>query len=221
MDIAYKIAGLVSFLVLIVGLTISNIHKDKRDMFPIRLYLILATIVYVVNIFDFLVRNAITEKLNQIVLNIFSIFEISLIYTFLFARIKRIRFRNLMVAFYFTYILICLTVWTTSKIAIFSFLPGLFGFEDLFITIPCLFYIYEILKSDLSFDLKSDPNFIVTCGILFYYSVTAPCYFGWLTLYYLSPGFDKIIILLDNIFFIMLNFSFMKAYLCRIPKHQQ
>src|SRR5450755_1686878 len=102
MDIAYKIAGLVSFLVLIVGLTISNIHKDKRDMFPIRLYIILATIVYVVNIFDFLVRNAITEKLNQIVLNIFSIFEISLIYTFLFARIKRIRFRNLMVAFYFT-----------------------------------------------------------------------------------------------------------------------
>ena len=83
----------------------------------------------------------------------------------------------------------------------------LYGFESLLIIIPCLFYIYELLKSNLLISLKSDANFISTCGLLFYFSISIPTYFSWYTLYYLSPGFDKILtILIIVMLYVTYNF---------------
>ena|GEM_PF-1111047 len=221
MDLAHRIIAFLSFLTLIIAFILSIIYRKKKGLFQIKLYIILSIVVTIIDIFFFLFKNGSPQKIDQAVINIASIFEVSLIYNFLFVRIKRKIFRISMIVFFIVYLSICTAVWTISKIAFYSFIPDIFGFEGLLITIPCLFYIYEILMSDLHINLNSDSNFIVTCGLLFYFSVSIPNYFSWYTLYYLSPGFEKILVILNISCFIILNISFMKAYLCPLPDQQQ
>ncbi|HEY1871058.1 MAG TPA: hypothetical protein VGG71_08370, partial [Chitinophagaceae bacterium] len=119
------------------------------------------------------------------------------------------------------YISLCAFLWIIKKNYFFSFTPDLFGIENILVLIPCLLNIIEILKSDLKTDLKYDPNFIVTCGLLFYFSISIPTFFSWGALYYLVPGFEKILIMTNTTCSILLIVSFMKAYLCLIPDLKQ
>ena len=121
---------------------------------------------------------------------------------------------------FFLYISICVLCWLINDRLFYSFTPDLLGVEGLLITGYCLFYIYEILRSDINTDLKTDANFIVTCGILFYFSLSVPTYFSWYNLHYLAPGFEKITILANSIFYTILFISFIKAYLCPVPNRK-
>jgi hypothetical protein len=221
MELAYKIAAFLSFVTLVIAFILSLIHREKKDLFQIKLYIAISIVVSLIDIFCFLFENNLSQKIEPAALNFTSLFEISLIYNFLYARIKGTNFRISIIIFFIIYLLTCTLIWTIHKSWIFSFIPDLFGIEGLLITIPCLFYIYEILKSDLHTDIRSDSNFIVTCGILFYFSVSTPIFFSWYILYYLSPGFSKILITSNSVFYIILIISFMKAYLCPIPDQQQ
>jgi hypothetical protein len=221
MDFAYKITVFISFLALITAFALSIVNREKKDLFQIKLYILISIVVTIIDIFCLLAENNISRKIEPAALNIASLFEISLIYNFLFIRIKGSNFRVSIIIFFIIYLSTCTLIWTINKSSIFSFIPVLFGIEGLLITIPCLFYIYEILKSDLHIDIKSDSNFVVTCGILFYFSVSTPIFFSWYTLYYLSPGFNQILIMSNIICYIILIISFMKAYLCPIPDQPQ
>ena len=108
--------------------------------------------------------------------------------------------------------------WILNHRIFFSFTPDLLGVEGILITTCCIYYIFEILKFDMNVDLKSDANFIATCGILFYFSLSIPTYFSLYNLHYLAPAFEKITILANSIFYTILFISFMKAYICPIPK---
>jgi len=221
MDSANKIADLLSFLTTIVALIIILTRKKRKDLIQIKLYIILVFIVNVIDIILFLYKNEFSNKIESAIVNIDSILEMSLLYSLLYNRITGMKFRIAMIIFYSIYLLICAFLWTSDKIMFVSFTPFLFGIEDLLITIPCLFYIHEILNSDLTIDLKSDSSFIATCGILFYFSISTPCCFSWYTLYYLSPGFEKILMFSNLICFTLLIISFMKAYLCPLPETQR
>ncbi len=82
----------------------------------------------------------------------------------------------------------CSSYWIIiDKEFIFLFDPMLFGIEGILLLIPCLFYIFELLKSNLVIDLKSNPNFISTCGC--YFTLVSQSQFGSAGIIYItSPG---------------------------------
>jgi hypothetical protein len=218
MEIANQIVNWLSLVTIIITFVISLLYQDRKNLLPIQLYIIVSLVVNLtLNIFDILPLKSTYKNIEQVSFNIYSLLEISLIYYFLFIRIKGKGFHITMLIAFLIFISICIVGWSLSNKLFFSFAPDLSGIEGLLITVACLFYIYEILKSDLHVDLKSDANFIVTCGILFYFSVSIPTYFSWFNLHYMAPGFQKIIILTNSIFYTILFISFMKAYLCPIP----
>jgi|SRR5450432_1083487 len=221
MDLAISIEGWISLTILTIAFIISLIHRGKKDLLPIQLYIVVSIILNLFsNILNFLPENGTYKHIGESSVNTHSILEIFFIYTFLYLRIRSIKFRNTMIIFFIFYISICLILWTHFN-SFGSFLPDLFGIEGILIIIPSLIYIYEIFKSDLVLDFKSDANFIVTCGILFYFSITTPICFCWYNLYHIALGFNKILIFSISIFFMILIISFMKAYLCPIRNLQQ
>jgi hypothetical protein len=170
----------------------------------------------VAKVFDYNSKNSNHYYVGEVVLNIFSLLEISLLYYFFLTRIKNHKLRITIIFFLITYYSTCILLWTNRENSFYAFSPDLFGIECLLIVIPCFFYIYEILNSDLSINLNSDPNFIITCGILFYFSISAPSYFSWYNLSLMAPNILRILLLSNSIFYAILFFSFMKAYICTI-----
>ena len=218
METANQITDWFSLFVIIVAFVISVRHRDKKDLLPIQIYIIVSFLFnFIAKFFDIYPKNSTYNHIGEVSLNIFSILEIGVLFYFLFVRIKSEKFRIATIIFFITYLSTCLIFWTTNENSFFTFSPDLFGIECLLITITCLLYIYEILKSDLPINLNSDTSFIVTCGILFYFSICIPSYFSWYNLRLLVPGFARILILFNSMFYTILFFSFMKAYLCSTP----
>jgi hypothetical protein len=221
MEIANQIINWLSLVAIIIAFAISILRQNRKKLFPIKLYIIVSIVANtILNIFDTLPFKISYKNIEQVSFNIYSLLEISLIYYFLYIRIKGKGFRITMLITFLIFISICIMGWALNSILFFSFAPDLSGVEGLLITIACLFYIYEILKSELEIDLKSNANFIVTCGILFYFSMSIPTYFSWYNLHYMAPGFQKIIIFTNSIFYTILFISFMKAFICPIPNQK-
>jgi hypothetical protein len=221
MIIANKIFEWVAQITFLFALLLSLTYRKRKELFPIQLYIILFLTISLLNVILSAFNTYQYKNIESASMNIFSLIEISLIYYFLLDRITGDKSRLLIKIFWFLYISICGLFWISNKESFFLFAPDLFGIESILIIIPCLIHIYEILKSNLTINLNHDPNFIVTCGILFYHSILIPTFFSWYILYYLSPGFEKILIMTNLICSIFLIISFMKAYLCPIPDQQQ
>jgi hypothetical protein len=221
MELAITITDWILFLSIIASFAISLKHREKKDLLPIQLYIIVSLIVNaILKFIEISSTFKQNEKVESALINIYSILEITILYYFFLKRIRRIGFRISLIMFYLFYLFTCITLWTIRSEGIFLYAPNLFGIEGLLLTIPCFFYIFEIVKSDKYVDLKFSANFIVTCGILFYFGITIPAYFSWYNLYCMDPRFDKIVIISNYIFYTLLFISFMKAYLCIIPKRQ-
>jgi hypothetical protein len=222
MESIINIVDWFAIIIIFITVVVSLIQRKRKALFPIQLYIILSLSLNLLSkFFTFLPEVYNAKNLEQLIFNINSVVEIFLIYCFLYIRIKGKGFRMSMIILFLAYVSICTIFWQFKKDAIFYFAPALFGIEDLLIIVPCIFYIYEIMKSDLKMALKSDSYFIVTCGILFYFSISIPSNLAWYDLNIISPGFDKILLLSNNIFYTILILSFMKAFLCPIQEQQQ
>jgi hypothetical protein len=218
MDFAINLSEWLNIIIILVTFIISIIRREKKDLFPIQLYIIASLVNNVIlKIYDFVPNNYPYFKITSVATNIYSLIEISLLYFFLYKIIRSKRFRILMIIFYLIYFSICFLRWVLNN-EIFRATPSLFGIENIFLTIACLFYIYEIIKSDNYLDFKTDSKFLVTCGMLFYFSITTPFFFSITHL--ALKGLFYIIILFNMMFYILLYISFMKAYLCSIPTHK-
>lgn len=221
MDIATDITYWISLISIITSLVVSFIYRKKKDLLPIQVYIIVSFIVNgALKVVEILSMEKQFEEFESALVNIYSILEISIIYYYFFKIISRREFRTLMRFFLLIYFSTCSILWYFEAKGIYNFAPNLFGLEGLLITIPCFFYIYEIFRSDLRIDLISNSNFIVTCGILFYFGVTIPSYLSWYNLYYVAPEALKITIISNYSFYALLFFSFSKAYLCIIPQQK-
>jgi len=222
MEIANQITDWFSLLVIIAALIISFIYRKKRELLSIRIYIIVSFVFNLIaKIFDYYSKNPAHQHISEVALNIFSLLEISILYFFLYKRIKGRKFRKAIIVFFIFYFAVCIIFWIEKKSSFYSFSPDLFGIECLLLTIPCFFYLYEILNSDTTANLSSNSNFIITCGILFYFSISVPSYFSWYNLRLTAPGILRILILSNSLFYTILFFSFMKAYLCTTPNQKQ
>jgi hypothetical protein len=222
METANQITDWLTLTTIVATFIISIKFKNNNDLQPIKLYVFLSVIFNLtIKITDILHQTNLVVNIAHIALNVFSILEFTLIYYFLYMRIESVQFRKFMVVSFIIYISFCSIIWITLPDTFISFIPPLFGIEGLLITIPCFFYIYEILRSDLIVNLNSDANFIITCGTLFYFCVSIPTYLSWHNLFYLTPGVDKLLLLSNSIFYALLFISFMKAFVCNIPAQKQ
>jgi hypothetical protein len=218
METAIHISNWLSLTVMVTVFFFTFRYPDRKNLILIKIYIILSIVVnLIMNVLDSFFPQSDHRNFEQAVFNICCLLEISLIYYFLLNKIKGKWFRAISSISFFLYIFICILFWLLNNRIFYSFTPVLLGFESLLITGYCLFNIYEILKSEVIINLKTDANFIVTCGILFYFSLSVPTYFSWYNLHYLAPSFEKITIFANSIFYTVLFISFMKAYLCPIP----
>jgi hypothetical protein len=216
-----KFIETTSLIFTLAALFISIIYRNRRHILPIQLYIISCVITIIIDLTWSIFAKNYSQHLLCAIQNIQTVFEIILIYYFFYARLQRKAFRHTLIIFILIFLIFCCIFWVKKEHSFFSFAPALLGVEGLLITIASLLYLYEILINDLVVDLKSNSNFIIACGILFYFSITVPIFFSWYTLYYLSPGSDITLTIINQICFTILIISFMKAYLCPIPNQQQ
>lgn len=213
MDLTIKIVDWVFFLTIIASFVVSIRRRGNKDLRPIQVYIFLSvlinTILKLMELFS--LKNVNSESS---LINIFSIFEISILYYYFFQRISRVRFRAFLKFLLSVYFITCIIFWVVKYKGVSFYSPILFGFEGILIVIACFFYILEIIRSDTYIDLKADKHFIVSCGVLFYFGITIPSYLGLYNLYYLDPIFFKLVIVSNYIFYIFLFITIMKAFLC-------
>ena len=221
MDIATNITYWIYLFSITTSLVVSFINGKKKDLVPIQVYIIVSFLVNgALKVAEILSIEKQFDEAESAIVNIYSILEISILYYYFFKRISRREFHISMRIFLLIYYSACSILWYFEAKGIYYFSPFLFGLEGLLITIPCFFYIYEIFRSDLRIDLRSNSNFIVTCGILFYFGVTIPSYLSWYNLYNVAPEALKVTIILNYSFYTLLFISFSKAYICTVPQQK-
>ena len=222
MDLAIDITQWLLLLSIIAAFLISSIFRRNRELRPMQLYIILLLVVNVImKLLPHVSKPELYKYLSTSIINLFSVLEIIIIYYFIYFKIKRILLRVLMVLLLISFLSICAIFWTVKKNTFFAFAPDLFGLECFLITIPCLFYVFEILRTEYYIDLKSNAKFIITCGLLFNFSLLVPIYFSWYTLFQINSDFNKILNFLSILFSSILALVFVKAYLCPITVQKQ
>jgi hypothetical protein len=222
MDLAIKIADWIFFLSIIASFVVSLVYREKKDLRPIQLYIVLSIVINAsLKLMELLPISYQNKNTETALINIFSILEISVLYYYFFRRISRKAFRNSMRVLLSIYLITCISLWVVKQKGIFFYSPVLFGFEGILLTIACILYILEILKSDSYVVLKANEHFIISCGILFYFGITTPSYLGLYNIYYIDSIFFKFVIISNYIFYTLLFITIMKAYLCITTKPLQ
>jgi hypothetical protein len=148
--------------------------------------------------------------------SVFVVLEIAIINSFLFSKMRKHNFRILTALCSVLFYIACSILWFNHPDAFFANVPSLFGIEGIFIAIPSLLLIYEILKSDLTVDLNLNPNFIIASGLLFYFGLSVPIFFYSGNVFFSNDIREIYLFLLFLllIFYIVLLLTFIKAYLC-------
>jgi hypothetical protein len=221
-DTFYRICDFIIFGTTIIALIVSiRYGNSKKYLFPIQLYIIFSLFNGLfLNILEQLPQKNIYYNVANAEINIYSIVEFSIFYYFIHKNIHGKRNKNFLLFLYILYTSFIFFTWLRIHNGIFSSLPSHYGLGNLFITIASLFYIYEILKSDLINDFKTNAKFLVTCGALFYFSTTIPIFFLTNVLYALAPTFITLYNGINELLFSILFISFIKAYLCPSPQQK-
>ena len=221
MDFIYTLCDWIYIPAILSSLIASFLHKIKKNLLPIQIYVVISLIVNIIlKISDLVPKNSISKMINYTVLNIYSIFEISLLYFFIYQILTRRKLKVSLLILFTLYSVIYISIlFLYQKSFIFSQGPP-FALENLLITIACFFVIYEFMNSNAVLNFESNANFIIICGILFYYSITIPFYFSYSLLEKISPEFFKIFSILNYVFYALLFFSFTKAFLCQLPEQK-
>ena len=220
MDLANNLAEWVSLLIIIATAIVSWFHRDNKVLLPIQLYIVVSLALNVLlKITDFLPKSDLKYFYLRPFINIYSIFEISIILYFIRSIISGRRFRTVLFLLYFIFLLAFVFICAKDSNGIFFHTPSLFGVENLLITIACFFYMYEIFKSDENLNFKSDSKFIVVSGMVFYFSISTPFFFGAYNIFRI--GLFNVFSLLNIFYYTLLFISFLKAYLCPFPAQKK
>jgi hypothetical protein len=208
----------LTWALLIIIFLISFKGRGKNDLLLLHIYIAVSIVVYTINniVPIFFKTNMIIIPITQ---NIFSLIEILLINLFFYLRIQRKIMKKFTIILLSIYYLFCAALWISYATAFRSFTPPLFGLEGICIAIPSLFYLFEILHSDLHTSLASDAYFISTCGILLFFSITIPIWFILSTFYVSNELFGYSSLLTLAILNLIFYLSLLKAFLCMNRKH--
>jgi len=129
---------------------------------------------------------------------------------------RRLLRRTLLIGF--TFITgISLYFFASPRFGLTVFMPILYGIQNLFITLPCLLYFYELFNSEEETDLRINPHFYIACAVLFFYGATFPFFMAFKTLYDATPEMIVLLSSVENLLIIVMDFTFMKAFFCPYP----
>ena len=199
---------------LVYALVVAYKKRKKNSLPFVTIYLAVSIIFYsldvLVSIFGYGDDSFFAGMYNS-----YGLFELCIINTFLFLKIKSKSFQFAVILGSCIYFSMCAIAWFINFHAFLKFTPFLPGIESIFIAIPSLLLIFEILKSGLAEDLRSNPVFLISSGLLFYHSLCVPIMFflGYLQLNNVIPGYYQYLMDITFIFYAIFIFTVVKAYL--------
>jgi hypothetical protein len=152
--------------------------------------------------------------------SIFDLFELSVLNSYLFSNLKSLKFRITAVLCSLSYFSLCAIAWYQFPQRLFDYSPLLQGIECIFIAIPSLLLLFEILKSDLATDLPSNPAFLISSALLFYFSIGVPTSFFYGLPWFINnvPNISIYLISITSVFYGVLIYMFIRAFLCSVVK---
>lgn len=204
-------------LTLLITMVVSLVHRGHKELQPIRVWLLYGVADELVDWVVKLSNPTAYHSYRAIHTNLETLISLTLLYVFFNSIIPRTFFRISMLVMYLSYLIACAIIWFPLH-HFKNFNGSLVGFNYFCIAIPCVFYFYDLLRSELETDLKKDPVFYVVCGIFCYYAVAVPFSITYKILYDATPGVMGFLIITSNIFDLVLKIFIIKAFLCPVQE---
>jgi hypothetical protein len=214
----HKILFILENAVFLAVLLVSFIYRKNRELNPIRFYL--AESLFNILMFFVIPHNGHGRGIYDISNNLFSFLDLTVLYYYFWSLTKSSTFSRILFGTYATISVLSLYFWISPRYGISTFMPILYGLQSLFITIPCLLYIYELFQSDEETGLKTNPHFYVACAFLFFYGATFPFYMSYETLYAVTPEIVMALSSIQSILVVIMYFTIIKAFLCPYPERK-
>ena len=204
-------------LTILAALIVSLIRKNK-ELRPVRLYIASSLLFGVIPL---LITH--TEEgriLHYELFNIAIIIDLSILYYYYQTLLYRPALRYTLFTCYTIFAGLVLYLWLGPMHTFQKFWVTLYGIDNLFMTIPGFLYFYQIFRSDEISDFKTNPNFFVVCGIIFFYGTTFPFYISYNMMYDVTPGLYRVFVIVNNLLSAILFITIIKAYLCPQPEQR-
>lgn len=202
-----------SLTVAIVGFKTRNKPRELKYLPTYALISFIQTLLCFVSIIYNIKK---IVSINTFSIYLFIVIEILIFYDLLFQKINFPKFKLTM--YFIEFFFISFTIYTAITHSLSTMVPPeLSIINSICISLPCLFYFYELFSQPPNFSLTKEPSFWVIIGFLFLAISTMPFYF---LQNYLGKNFPN---LLDNIytissfFYCVMFFMILKAFLCN-PK---
>ena len=217
-QLIYKSLFVLEIAVFLATIIISWIYRRNRELNPIRFYLAQGAILIVAMIF--IQNTSGSNRIHEILFNLFSFLDVTVLYFYFWCLMQGKSIRVFLFCSFLSISAICIYFWTSRQFGWSTFIPILYGIQNLFITLPCLLYIFELFKSDEEVDLKTKPHFYIACAFLFFYGATFPFYITYETLYEVTSEIRLVLNSVHEFLSIIMYFTIMKAFLCPYPDHK-
>jgi hypothetical protein len=207
-----EIAESIIVLLLLYALIIAFRHRGK-NLKLITIYVLVSTIFSSVDTIMF-IFNSHDYRLLSVMYNSYDIFEFLIINSFIFSRLRSASFRIINILCVLVYFSMCYIDF--SHFYFTNHTPILSGIGYIFIAIPSLLLLFEILKSDLTTDLRLNPDFLIASGLLFYFSLSVPMSFFLGNAFFTNNILDisEYLVSINYIFYLVLLYTFIVAYSC-------
>ena len=195
------------------------IYRGSKQLHAIRIWLIFVCVEELLEWMMKFLKISDYHSYRAIDTNLFNLFAVSLLYIFFRSVITRRSFQITMLVLYVSYLVADMIVWLPMH-RFQMFTGPLVGFSYFCIAIPCVFYFYDLLRSELETDLKNDPVFYVVCGIFCYYAVAVPFSITYNILYDATPVVLVFLYLTSSIFDLVMKVFLIKAFLCTAQRQK-
>ena len=163
-----------------------------------------------------LLRPDVGALIHEKTMSIYIIIELFIISFFFYKKISSKVLKNFILLFNGSlFLALCIACLIRGEI-ISEYYSEIAAIEALIILINCILLFVQILNDESDLPLLKSPDFIITAGIFFFFSFTCPFYMLYK---YLST--NNILLInsfytVNNIGYVVLFISFLKAYQCQI-----
>ena len=159
--------------------------------------------------------NLMAQWINHVLINIFLVMEFTIFSWFLYHSISSVKVRRTIKFVSLFFLLFLLGSWVIEPSYFYKlFITPFFALESLLLFFPCLFYLYEQLKTVDTGYLKDQYSFWVIMGILVLSTCSLPLFL--LTNVIWIQVSDNIFAI-NFILYSLLFLAFIRAYYCKPP----
>ena len=203
----------LALIALLAATTISWVYWQNPKLNPIRFYLI-QNVVYTIILF-LLPNNDIDRHIHNWLFNTITFMDLCVLSYYFWSISQQKKTRIAMFISFIIIISIHFYFWTHPIQGFSTFMPTLYGLDNLFMIIPCLLFLYELFQSEEITDLKTNPHLFIACALLFFYGTTFPFFLTYKKFYIVTPEILSILNSILNTLLIFKDLTILKAFLCR------